>query len=80
MRNTSGTWPGLDDADDMKISTQTKSLHIEVIISVCARRSYPYFGAMVGLLWSYDPVSYIDGSVCYWYSRQVKGDDPDKKG
>jgi hypothetical protein len=37
---------------------------------------------VVGLVWSRDPKSYAGGSVCYWVShaRQVKGDDPDKKG
>jgi hypothetical protein len=80
MRNTSGACPGLGDGDDMKISTQTKSFHIEVIMLVCARRRYSYFGTVVGLVWSYDPESYIGVSVCYWYARQVKGDDPDKKG
>jgi hypothetical protein len=68
MRNTSGTCPGLDDGDDMMISNQTKSLHIEVKILVCARRSYPYFGAVVGFVWSYDAESYAGGSLCYWWS------------
>jgi hypothetical protein len=34
-------------------------------------------------VWSHDPKSYADGSVCYGrasHARQVKGDDPDKKG
>jgi hypothetical protein len=66
MRNTSETCPGLDDGDDMMISTQTKSLHIEVMVLVCARLRYPHFGAVVGLVWSYDPESYTGGSVCYW--------------
>jgi hypothetical protein len=65
MRNTSGTCRGLDDGD-MVISTQTKSLHIEVIILDFARRSFPYFGAVVGLMRSYDPESYAGGSLCYW--------------
>jgi hypothetical protein len=30
-------------------------------------------------VWSHDPKSYAGGSVCYWYARQVKGDDPYKK-
>lgn len=38
---------------------------------------------MVGLVWSYDPKSYADsinttGKASH--ARQVKGDDPDKKG
>jgi hypothetical protein len=44
---------------------------------------YPYFDVVVGLVWSHDPKSYAGGSVWYWWAshaRQVKGDDPDKKG
>jgi hypothetical protein len=64
MRNTSGTCPRHDDGDDMMISTQNKSLHIEVLILICASSRYPYFGAV----WSrsYDPESYAGGSMCYW--------------
>jgi hypothetical protein len=29
-------------------------------------RRYPYFDVVVGLVWSHDPKSYADGSVCYW--------------
>jgi hypothetical protein len=38
---------------------------------------------VVGLVWSHDPKSYAGGSVCTGrasHARQVKGDDPDKKG
>jgi hypothetical protein len=31
-----------------------------------APRRYPYFDVVVGLVWSYDPKSYVGGSVCYW--------------
>jgi hypothetical protein len=44
---------------------------------------YPYFDVVVGLAWSNDPVSYAGGSVATGrasHIRQVKGDDPDKKG
>jgi hypothetical protein len=44
---------------------------------------YPYFDVVVGLAWSYDPESYAGGSVAAGrisHARQVKGDDPDKKG
>jgi hypothetical protein len=44
---------------------------------------YPYFDIVVGLAWSYDPESYAGGSVAAGrvsHARQVKGDDPDKKG
>ena len=29
-------------------------------------RRYPYFGVVVGLVWSYDAESYAGSSVCYW--------------
>jgi hypothetical protein len=44
---------------------------------------YSYFEVVVGLVWSYDPESYAGGSVApdrFSQARQVKGDDPDKKG
>jgi hypothetical protein len=40
--------------------------------------SYPYFDVVVGLVWSHDPKSYATGRTSH--ARQVKGDDPDKKG
>jgi hypothetical protein len=43
---------------------------------------YPYFSAVEGLEWSYDPERYAGGSVTTGrasHARQVKGDDPDKK-
>ena len=47
------------------------------------QRSYPNFGAVVGLVWSNDPESYAGDSVATGrvsHVRQVKGDDPEKKG
>jgi hypothetical protein len=44
---------------------------------------YPYFDVVVGLVLSNDPESYAGGSVATdraSHARQVKGDDPDKKG
>jgi hypothetical protein len=44
---------------------------------------YIYFVAVVGLVWSNNPESYAGGSVTTIrasHARQVKGDDPDKKG
>jgi hypothetical protein len=38
---------------------------------------------VVGLAWSYDPKSYAGGRYATGrvsHARQVKGDDPDKKG
>jgi hypothetical protein len=48
-----------------------------------APRTYPYFDVVVGLVWSHDSKSYA--GVAYAtgrasHARQVKGDDPDKKG
>jgi hypothetical protein len=43
----------------------------------------PYSGVVVGLAWSNDPDSYTGGIVATGkvsHARQVKGDDPDKKG
>jgi hypothetical protein len=59
------------------------SAPIYVAESSLSPRRYPYFDVVVGLVWSHDPKSYAGGSVCYlWasHARQVKGDDPDKKG
>jgi hypothetical protein len=44
---------------------------------------YPYFDIVVGLAWSSDPESYASGSIAAGrvpHARQVRGDDPDKKG
>ena len=44
---------------------------------------YPYFDEVVGLAWSNDPESYAGGSDATGMAscaREVKGDDPDKKG
>jgi hypothetical protein len=45
-------------------------------------RRCPCFDVVVGLVWSYDPKSYA--LVCATgkasHARQVKGDDPNKKG
>jgi hypothetical protein len=46
-------------------------------------RRYPYFDVVVGLVWSHDPESYAGGAYATGrasYARQVKGDNPDKKG
>jgi hypothetical protein len=48
-----------------------------------ASQRYPYFDTVVGLVWSYDPESYADGSVASGRASnagQGKGDDPEKKG
>jgi len=44
---------------------------------------YPFFDVVVGLAWSNDPESYSGGSDATGMAsraRQVKDDDPDKKG
>ena len=46
-------------------------------------RKYPYFDVVGGHAWSNDPEKYADSSVATGrasHARQVKGDDPDKKG
>jgi len=54
-------------------------------IGICLNRCiipYLYFDVVVRLEWSDDPASYAGGSVASGrasHSRQVKGDDPDKK-
>jgi hypothetical protein len=44
---------------------------------------YPYFDVVAELAWSKDTESYASGSTATGrgsHTRQVKGDDPDKKG
>jgi hypothetical protein len=46
-------------------------------------RSYPYSDAVEGLEWLNDTDSYAGGSVAtrrVSHAREVKGDDPDKRG
>jgi hypothetical protein len=45
-----------------------------------APRRYPYFYVVVGLVWSHDTKSYAGATGRASHARQVKGDDPDKKG
>jgi hypothetical protein len=50
---------------------------------MCYPRRYPYFDVVVSLAWSYDPESYAGDSIAAGRvssAREVKGDDPDKKG
>jgi hypothetical protein len=51
-------------------------MHIDVALCPPVPRRYPYFGAVVRLVWSYDPESYVVVS----HAGQAKGDNPDKKG
>jgi hypothetical protein len=45
------------------------------------REILSYFEVVVGLVWSHDPESYIAYAIgTASHARQVKGDDPDKKG
>jgi hypothetical protein len=51
-------------------------------VGVTAHR-YPYFDVVVGLVWSYEPESYVGSNVAIGrvaHAGQVKGDDPDEKG
>ena len=46
-------------------------------------RKYPYFDVVVGFEWSHSSEVYAGGSVAAGrasHARQVKGDDPGKKG
>ena len=54
-------------------------------MKACVMRAqrYPYFDVVVGLARSHDPESCAGGSLATGrvsHARQVKGDDPDKKG
>ena len=54
-----------------------------IFVNVAPHRRYPYFDVVVGLAWSNDPESRPGGSDTARMvsrARQVKGDDPDKKG
>jgi hypothetical protein len=57
--------------------------NIEIVILKLSPRWYPYFDVVVGLARSHEPESYAGGSIATGrasHARQVKGDDPDKKG
>jgi hypothetical protein len=50
---------------------------------LCGPQTHPYFDVVVGFVWTNDPNSYAGGSVATGrasHARQVKGDDPDKRG
>jgi hypothetical protein len=52
------------------------------LVMICLRK-YPYFEVLVGFAWSHTSEIYAGGSVAAGrasHARQVKGDDPDKKG
>ena len=54
-----------------------------IFVTVAPHRRYPYFDAVVGLVWSNDPeicAGSSDATGMTSRARQVKGDDPDKKG
>ena len=46
----------------------SQKMHIEFrwgnILDRPPPQRYPYFGVVVGLVWSHDPESYVGGSVC----------------
>jgi hypothetical protein len=47
------------------------------------RRRYTYFDVVAGLAWSKDCESYVGSSTATGrgsHAKQVKGDDPDRKG
>jgi hypothetical protein len=59
---------------------------MHIYTGICLSRCiipYLQFDVVVGFEWSNEPESYAGGSVASGrmsHSRQVKGDDPDKKG
>ena len=57
--------------------------NLNIFVTVAPHRWYPYFDVVVGLVWSNDPESCpgrSDAIGMASHARQVKGDDPDKKG
>jgi len=63
---------------------ERETAQISTHILIKSPRRYPYFDVVVGLVRSHDPESYML-AVAYAtgrasHARQVKGDDPDKKG
>ena len=62
---------------------KVKTIYKNTFVTVAPHRRYPYSDIVVGLAWSNDPESCSGGSeatVMASRARQVKGDDPDKKG
>jgi len=57
--------------------------NLNIFVTVAPHRWCPYFDVVVGLVWSNDPEScpgHSDSIGMASRARQVKGDDPDKKG
>jgi len=60
-----------------------KRSDLNTFVTVAPHRWCPYFDVVVGLVWSNDPESCpgcSDAIGMASRARQVKGDDPDKKG
>jgi hypothetical protein len=49
-----------------RFNSRAVRVRFELDEVVLAPRRYPYFGVVVGLVWSSDPESYAGSSVCYW--------------
>ena len=71
------------DSSKMQYFVQSIGVNGKIFVTVAPHRRYPYFDVVVGLVWSNDPESCAGGSDATGmasHARQVKGDDPDKKG
>ena len=72
-----------EDASEMPRFVLSICGNSYIFVIVAPRLRYPYFDAVVGLVWSNDRKSYTSKSVVTGrvsQARHVKGDDPDKKG
>jgi len=72
-----------EEASDMQCFVLSIFDSTNIFAIVVPHRRYPYFDVVVGLAWSIDPESCAGGSDATGmasHARQVKGDDPDKKG
>ena len=72
-----------EEASEMQCIVLNICGNWNIFVTVAPHRRYPYFDVVVGLAWSHDPESYPGGSDATFMAsraRQVKGDDPDRKG
>jgi len=56
-----------------------RTARLEALMVVIAPQRYPYSDVVVGLVQSHEPESYAATGRAS-HARQVKDDDPDKKG
>jgi hypothetical protein len=73
----------LEEASEMQCLILNICDSWNIFVTVAPHQRYPYFDVVVGLAWSNDSESCAgssDATVMALSARQVKGDDPDKKG